>query len=382
MLRNPTCESLHVKGVNICRGIIHLLKTLKATFTPVTQNPGSDTTVWVNSSDNTLYIGNKKIQNTFPDGTTYSSYLYWDDSDSSWKIADDTIRLGNGSGQINQGDAAVAIGVYAGREDQGLESIAIGSGTASKNQGNRAVSIGTTAGSIDQKNKSIAIGSRAANSGQFKSAIAIGELASSGGQKSRSIAIGDKSSSKSIQQEDSIAIGSSACSGDGIHSGQEQKAFSIAIGVEAGKINQQENAVAIGYQAAQTTQGMNSIAIGYQAGCLNQQPSCVAIGQEAGKNNQGMVMEGNSIAIGYQAAQTDQGSSSVAIGYEAGKSNQSQNSIVLNAANSPDIGTGTQEGFYISPIRDTDVITGLQGLQYNDTLNSPTLYEITSFAAS
>lgn len=365
MLRDPTCESLHVNGVNSCRGFIHLLKTLQATFTPVTQNPGSDTTVWVNSSDDTLYIGNRKIQNTFPDGTTYSSYLYWDDSDFSWKIADDTIRLGNGSGQINQGDAAVAIGFYAGHEDQGLESIAIGSNTASKNQGNRAVSIGTGAGSIDQKNKSIAIGNSAANSGQFESAIAIGERASLGGQKDRSIAIGYKSSYESIQQEDSIAIGWFACSGDGTVPGQVQKSFSIAIGVEAGKINQQENAIAIGFQAGQTTQGMNSIAIGDQAGFLNQQPGCVAIGRFVGQNNQGKEM-GNSVAIGYEAAQTNQGSSSVAIGYQAGNLNQRENSIVFNASSDVDLPTGIEQGFYLNPIRVVNDITGLERLQYND----------------
>ena len=104
MLRDPTCVPLHVKGVNSCRGIIPLLKTLQTTFTPVAQNPGNETTVWVNSSDNMLYIGNHIIQQNLPNGTTYSSYLYWDDSDSSWKIADDTIRLGTNSGQINQGN--------------------------------------------------------------------------------------------------------------------------------------------------------------------------------------------------------------------------------------------------------------------------------------
>ena len=56
--------------------------------------------------------------------------------------------------------------------------------------------------------------------------------------------------------------------------------------------------------------GPDTVAIGRNAGSVNQGTESVAIGDEAGKTSQGV----NAVAIGNNAAETNQGASAVSIG--------------------------------------------------------------------
>ena len=83
------------------------------------------------------------------------------------------------------------------------------------------------------------------------------------------------------QGADAVAIG--------LNAGQNQNDLAIAIGKDAGKLNQQWACIAIGDQAGETQQGgINSfsIAIGAAAGQTHQDFNAIAMGQFAGGNNQ------------------------------------------------------------------------------------------------
>lgn len=131
----------------------------------------------------------------------------------------------------------------------------------------------------------------------------------------------------------------------------------IALGLDAGKTTQQNNAIAIGNVAGSTNQNFDAIAIGYMAGQTNQGMYAIGIGGAAGYNNQGQ----GSIAIGYNAGTANQGLNGIAIGSYA---TSGPNSIVLNASGSGLVGSGTGM-FYVNPIRST---TGTNYvLHYNTT---------------
>ena len=151
------------------------------------------------------------------------------------------------------------------------------------------------------------------------------------------------------QGADAVAIG--------LNAGQNQNDLAIAIGKDAGKLNQQWACIAIGDQAGETQQGginsfsiaiggsagqthqdFNAIAMGQFAGGNNQSHDAIAIGSSAGYNQQGI----NAIAIGNGAGQQSQGANAISIGHfppgagnsvsTAGQFQQSANSIVLNAS--------------------------------------------------
>ena len=171
-----------------------------------------------------------------------------------------------------------------------------------------------------------------------------------------------------------------------------QQDAAVAIGYYAGEINQSAFTVAIGDHAGYTNQGVQSVAIGNGAGMLNQNGYSVAIGQDAGYTNQGGTAEAiglnagninqgqNSVALGYNAGdlnqghdavavgviagQNNQGNYAVAIGSGAGRDNQSNNSIVINATGS-DVNTTAAGGLYVKPIRATNSAIGLLPLYYN-----------------
>ena len=159
---------------------------------------------------------------------------------------------------------------------------------------------------------------------------------------------------QSNQGVNAISIGLQAGSGyqgaNAIAIGQQsgfisQGASAVAIGEFSGFGNQRQNAIAIGPQAGQSNQGTYAVAIGQLAGNLDQSRGAIAIGNEAGLDYQGI----NSIAIGNGAGEYAQGNNSIAIGFQAGKYIQPANSIILNASASPlDVSLNT--GFYVNPV--------------------------------
>jgi len=130
----------------------------------------------------------------------------------------------------------------------------------------------------------------------------------------------------------------------------------VALGSEAGLVNQNIHGVAVGYRAGRLNQDEGAVAVGYDAGLSNQGYRAVAIGDGAGDTSQGM----SAVAIGTQAGQTNQGAYSIAIGALSSNANQSANSIVINATGSSI--TVASAGFYVAPIRE---VTGPQTLYYN-----------------
>ena len=105
---------------------------------------------------------------------------------------------------------------------------------------------------------------------------------------------------------------------------------SIAIGIQAGQVNQCGDAVAIGAYAGRCTQGCSALAIGGYAGYCHQGTNAIAIGLDAGR--------------------THQGNSAIAIGFNAGYNNQADNSIILNATGGP-INSPAASTFTVAPIR-------------------------------
>ena len=108
--------------------------------------------------------------------------------------------------------------------------------------------------------------------------------------------------------------------------------------------------IAIGKLAGLSNQDTRSIAIGSSAGKTSQNTNCIAIGYRAGETSQ----NANSIAIGTMAGNSNQGSYGIAIGYGA---NTQDNSIVLNATNTPLYGSQVN-ATYIKPIRSSALTSG------------------------
>lgn len=105
----------------------------------------------------------------------------------------------------------------------------------------------------------------------------------------------------------------------------------MAIGYQAGELNQNAQSVAIGYQAGRSYQRSESVAIGYVAGELSQDKRSVAVGDNAGQSYQGY----QSVAVGRSAGQSNQGTAAVAVGVIAGQTNQGGYSVAVgyNAGN-------------------------------------------------
>jgi hypothetical protein len=139
--------------------------------------------------------------------------------------------------------------------------------------------------------------------------------------------------------------------------------------------------MALGTNAGTINQGEGSSAIGYGSGNSNQGSRAIAIGSFAGSDGQGA----RTIAIGYGAGSQSQGTGSIAIGYNAGfgsASPQEPNTIILNASGNEINGVIGQTGsFYVNPVRgdakSTLLASGFTGPMYFN----PTTSEI-SFASS
>ena len=243
---------------------------------------------------------------------------------------------------MDQGLNSIAIGDYAGNNNQDALSIAIGSASGSLNQGSRSVAIGNECGNDDQGDYAIALGNNSGNNHQEDYAIAIGHNAGHTDQCMNSVAIGYDAGNGN-QGSHSVAIGDSAGK-------TNQLRRAVAIGNNAGQTNQNRWTVAIGMNAGQTNQGLESIAIGASAGALSQKTYNIAIGGKAGYSNQ----EDYAIAIGYKAGQKD----------------QSANSIILNAQTDTSLNSDTS-GLFIAPIRN---VNNLNNSLYYDTNTKEIVY--------
>jgi hypothetical protein len=132
----------------------------------------------------------------------------------------------------------------------------------------------------------------------------------------------------------------------------------IALGGNV-KTGQGFRAVAVGADAGLVDQGTRTVAIGNQAGELRQSNYGVAVGASAAYFEQG----DSAVAIGDNAGQSSQGDYAIAVGHYAGHNNQSANSIILNASGA--ILNGAAAGFYVNPIRSTT--SSARPVVYNTT---------------
>ena len=199
------------------------------------------------------------------------------------------------------------------------------------------VAIGVNAGNNFQGTETVAIGSQAGQTTQGYSAVAVGSRAGQTTQGQSAVAIGD-SAGYYLQGPNAVAIGYAA--GD-----NRQSADAVAIGVFAGYYLQGTDAVAMGYFAGGYFQGANAVAVGQQAGSDGQGNNAVAVGPLAGRNGQG--------------------ANAVAIGVLAGSQNQAANTIIINATGSELNGVSAQtSSTYIAPIRN-DVSATNNTLYYN-----------------
>jgi hypothetical protein len=238
-------------------------------------------------TDNLLYANGVPYNLTTPGGS--NTNIQFNDTGnlggSNAFIFDKTSNLVTAS-DFRVNNVNVHIGANAATNSQGISSIAIGENAGLNTLGAAAVAIGLNAGRENANNYSVAVGYDAGFANIGNSAVAIGfRAANQGGLGSNAIAIGIHSGKGS--GIDSVNIGSNTRAGGS----------GIAIGKLAGTIN--SNGIAIGNNAgggnATREQGQNlgAIAIGTNAGKVNQGLYSIAIGADAGPNAQA----NNTIAI-------------------------------------------------------------------------------------
>jgi hypothetical protein len=201
--------------------------------------------------------------------------------------------------------------------------------------GDRAVAIGTISGWVGNATADNIIIGTHLNSivGQGSNCIAIGQDAGSINQANTGIAIG-LTAGQNSQEEGAIAIGYQAgVSGQNTGSiaigntagGYQQGTACIAVGSGAGSAGQGQFAIAVGSGAGAINQGVEAFALGASAGGSNQGAGAFALGTLAGASNQGV----GAVSIGSNAGGFNQGGNSVAIGNECGQNNQGSHSIAI-----------------------------------------------------
>lgn len=225
------------------------------------------------------------------------------------RTVEGTVHVGQGAGLTNQGTYAIAMGRFAGSQDQSGAALAIGQLAGQTSQGQSAIALGLYAANDTQSANAVAIGTFAGRYSQGQNTVAIGVLAGNNSQ------------------------GGSA----------------VAIGAGAGANTQGINSVAVGVSAADLTQGNASTALGAFAGQYNQGNFAVAVGSGAAYNGQG----DGAIAIGADTSPINQGDYSIAIGAVVSTNAfQPANSIIIDATASQLAATGP--GFFVAPIRSAD----------------------------
>ena len=117
---------------------------------PIREDNDVMNSLFYNTLTNEIVYSNKPA---LPSGSNYGEYIFW--NSSSWEIGSSKIKLGNSSGEFNQGINSIAMGNQSGNLNQGFESIAIGDQAGYSGQGNNAIAIGNQAGYTGQHNNSI-----------------------------------------------------------------------------------------------------------------------------------------------------------------------------------------------------------------------------------
>jgi hypothetical protein len=101
------------------------------------------------------------------------------------------ISLGRDAGGPTGGNVfTVAIGAFAGNNDQGANSVAVGRNAGRTTQGSDCVAIGTSAGQTNQFFGAVAVGYQAGNNSQFSNAVAVGRSAGFTNQSTGAVALG------------------------------------------------------------------------------------------------------------------------------------------------------------------------------------------------
>ena len=88
-------------------------------------------------------------------GTTYSDYIFWNDTTNEWEVGSSEVHIGSNAGATGQQSNSVSIGTNAGQDRQQFNSVAIGSNAGRENQGQSSIAIGDDAGVSKQRQSSI-----------------------------------------------------------------------------------------------------------------------------------------------------------------------------------------------------------------------------------
>jgi hypothetical protein len=193
------------------------------------------------------YNGIPVIENGIPTSTGIgdNNTLNLGDGAGESNQGDDCVAIGNNAGNSSQGRQSVAIGYRAGESSQGLESVAIGDGAGLTNQGIQSVAIGLSAGITNQGLGCVAIGYSAQTAAVgFGGSVAVGATAQTDDQYCT--AVGSNSDAYGPQ---TVAVGRGAYSrglGD------------VALGVSSGS-----------YNSGGGTSGTKRTYLGFDAGSSN-----------------------------------------------------------------------------------------------------------------
>ncbi len=174
------------------------------------------------------------------------------------------VKIATNAGLTGQGNNSIALGFGAGQNNQGAFSVAIGFNSGCTGQAGNALALGRACGAINQGVGSMAFGLNAGFAYQSTEAISIGSTSGFTGQGS----------------------------------------YGIAIGAAAGNRAQKTNAVALGRQAGYDTQGANSVAIGYLAGYSGQHANTIIL------NSSGQVLNSDRTDAFFMAPIRNTGTSS------------------------------------------------------------------------
>ena len=123
-------------------------------------------------------------------------------------FATDEVKIGDGSGAVNQGTGAIAVGNQAGNQNQGTGAVAVGAYSGQTDQGNYAVAVGSRSGNLRQGVGAVALGNQAGETDQGDYAVAIGRTAGETKQGNYAVAIGDQAGTLN-QPEKTIIINAS-----------------------------------------------------------------------------------------------------------------------------------------------------------------------------
>jgi hypothetical protein len=235
---------------------------------------------------------------------------------------------------------AIAIGTMAGLNGQGPDGVAIGFLAAMENQGREAIAIGNRAGYQNQPDHSVAIG-LGATPGRQSIQITAGGM-NHNGECPTTLDI-----TPTEILHNGNPIGGGGYGGGDLHvngqltaSQDDAGANALAIGYQAGGMNQGEEAVAIGNYSGYFDQGEGATAVGTSTGTHSQGADAVAVGSKAGEKEQ----KDLAVAVGHLAGCTEQGTSAIAIGAETGRWSQGIRSIAIGEL----AGEDTQGNFAIA----------------------------------